>query len=210
MRRRCRSIAERARAMKFTDIFIRRPVLATVVSLMILVLGLRAYGCCRSCNIRAPRTPSSPSPRSIMAPIPTWCPASSPRRWRTPSRSQRHRLHELDQPERREHDLDLSAAQLRFRQGADRDQHQGQLGLEPAAARLAAADAHRQGRPDHRRHVYRLQQRRAGLQPDHRLPGAVVQPKLQAVSGVQTAELLAPRCSRCAPGSIRRSSPPSG
>ena len=31
-------------AMNFTDIFIRRPVLATVVSLMILVLGLRAMG----------------------------------------------------------------------------------------------------------------------------------------------------------------------
>ncbi|MGH6643882.1 MAG: efflux RND transporter permease subunit, partial [Bradyrhizobium sp.] len=30
--------------MKFTDIFIRRPVLATVVSLLILVLGLRAVG----------------------------------------------------------------------------------------------------------------------------------------------------------------------
>jgi len=30
--------------MNFTDIFIRRPVLATVVSLTILVLGLRAYG----------------------------------------------------------------------------------------------------------------------------------------------------------------------
>src|SRR5882757_2211009 len=30
--------------MHFTDIFIRRPVLATVVSLMILVLGLRAVG----------------------------------------------------------------------------------------------------------------------------------------------------------------------
>jgi multidrug efflux pump len=30
--------------MKFTDLFIRRPVLATVVSLMILVLGLRAVG----------------------------------------------------------------------------------------------------------------------------------------------------------------------
>src|SRR5271156_5667229 len=29
--------------MNFTDLFIRRPVLATVVSLMILVLGLRAY-----------------------------------------------------------------------------------------------------------------------------------------------------------------------
>src|ERR1700691_3883362 len=29
--------------MSFTDIFIRRPVLASVVSLLILVLGLRAY-----------------------------------------------------------------------------------------------------------------------------------------------------------------------
>ena len=28
--------------MKFTDLFIRRPVLASVVSLLILVLGLRA------------------------------------------------------------------------------------------------------------------------------------------------------------------------
>src|SRR5208282_2834608 len=37
-----RSIGEPA-AMNFTDIFIRRPVLATVVSLLILVLGLRAY-----------------------------------------------------------------------------------------------------------------------------------------------------------------------
>ena len=30
--------------MRFTDIFIERPVLATVVSLMIFVLGLRAFG----------------------------------------------------------------------------------------------------------------------------------------------------------------------
>ena len=29
--------------MKFTDIFVRRPVLASVISLMILVLGLRAF-----------------------------------------------------------------------------------------------------------------------------------------------------------------------
>src|ERR1700754_3613763 len=29
--------------MNFTDIFIRRPVLATVISLMILVVGLRAF-----------------------------------------------------------------------------------------------------------------------------------------------------------------------
>ena len=30
--------------MHFTDIFIRRPVLATVISLLILVLGLRSIG----------------------------------------------------------------------------------------------------------------------------------------------------------------------
>ncbi|HXH64717.1 MAG TPA: efflux RND transporter permease subunit, partial [Mariprofundaceae bacterium] len=30
--------------MKFTDIFIRRPVLAMVVSLLLLVLGLRSFG----------------------------------------------------------------------------------------------------------------------------------------------------------------------
>src|SRR6516225_1572711 len=29
--------------MNFTDIFIRRPVLASVISLLILVLGIRAY-----------------------------------------------------------------------------------------------------------------------------------------------------------------------
>ena len=42
--------------MSFTDIFVRRPVLATVLSLAILVLGLRSMARCRSCNIRAPRT----------------------------------------------------------------------------------------------------------------------------------------------------------
>ena len=30
--------------MNFTDIFIKRPVLATVLSLMLLVLGLKAFG----------------------------------------------------------------------------------------------------------------------------------------------------------------------
>ena len=38
----CRSTASGSAVMQFTDIFIRRPVLAIVVSLLILVLGLRA------------------------------------------------------------------------------------------------------------------------------------------------------------------------
>ena len=43
--------------MKFTDIFIRKPVLATVVSLVILVLGLRALA---SLSVRQfPKTESA-------------------------------------------------------------------------------------------------------------------------------------------------------
>ena len=53
--------------MRFTDIFVRRPVLASVVSLMILVLGIRAFGSLQVSNIRRPRTPSSPSPPPIPA-----------------------------------------------------------------------------------------------------------------------------------------------
>ena len=46
--------------MHFTDIFVRRPVLASVVSLLILVLGLRSlFTAADRCNIRARRTPSS-------------------------------------------------------------------------------------------------------------------------------------------------------
>ena len=48
--------------MNFTDIFIRRPVLATVVSLMILVLGLRSLRLAAGAAVsRAPRTPWSRS-----------------------------------------------------------------------------------------------------------------------------------------------------
>ena len=41
--------------MNFTDIFVRRPVLATVVSLLILVLGLRSINLSLSVSIRKPR-----------------------------------------------------------------------------------------------------------------------------------------------------------
>lgn len=38
-----RKITDRDRTMKSTDIFIRRPVLACVVSLMILMIGYKAF-----------------------------------------------------------------------------------------------------------------------------------------------------------------------
>ena len=42
--------------MHFTDIFIRRPVLATVVSLLILVLGLRSISLLNVRQYPTPRT----------------------------------------------------------------------------------------------------------------------------------------------------------
>ena len=56
--------------MNFTDIFIRRPVLASVVSLLILVLGLRALGTLAGAAISADaERRGHRSTRSITAPI---------------------------------------------------------------------------------------------------------------------------------------------
>jgi multidrug efflux pump len=160
---------------------------------LILVLGLRAVGRCRSCNIRAPRTPSSPSPRSITAPIPDVVAGFIT----TPLENAIAQANGIDYMNSNSQSgvstiTVNAAAQLRCRQGADRDQHQDQLGAQPAADRHAAADAAvGEDRPDHRRHVYRLQQRHV-LAPNQITDylTRVVQPKLQAVPGVQTAELL--------------------
>ena len=122
--------------MKFTDIFIRRPVLATVVSLLILVLGLRAIGALPV--LQYPRTENAvvtvtttyygADPDVVAGFITTPLEAGD-------RPGQRHRLHDLDQPERRQHHHRQPAAELRFEQPrADRDQHQGELGAEPAAA----------------------------------------------------------------------------
>ena len=196
--------------MKFTDIFIRRPVLASVVSLLILVLGLRALGTLQV--LQYPQT------QNAVVTINTVYYGADPRRGRRLHHhaagerhraGQRHRLHDLDQHVGRQHDHGLSPAELRCRQGADRDQHQDQLGAEPASHRHAAADADGQGRPDHRRDVYRLQQQRAGAEPDHRLHRA--RGAAEAAGGARRADGRDPRAasiSRCAPGSIRTSWPP--
>ena len=65
------------------------------------------------------------------------------------------------------------------------------LGAEPAAHRHAAADADGEGRPDHRRHVYRLQQHGAGAEPDHRLPRA--RGAAEAAGGARRADGGNPR-----------------
>ena len=71
--------------MKFTDLFIRRPVLAIVVNLVIIIAGLQAV---RTLNVR-----QYPKLESATVTVRTpyvgasadWCAASSPRRSSAPS-----------------------------------------------------------------------------------------------------------------------------
>ena len=71
----------------FTDLFIRRPVLALVVSLVIFIAGLQAIRFAQRAAISAQRhRRRSPSPPSTSAQARTWCAASSPLRSSAPSR----------------------------------------------------------------------------------------------------------------------------
>ncbi len=127
--------------MNFTDIFIRRPVLATVVSLLILVLGparrmaslpVLQYPRTENAIVTVTTTYYGADPDVvagfITTPLENAIAQANGIDYMT-STSQSGAQHDHGQP----------AAQLRCRQGADRDQHQGQLGAEPAAARHAAA-----------------------------------------------------------------------
>ena len=71
--------------MRFTDIFVRRPVLATVVSLLILVLGLRSLATLPI--LEYPRTQNAvvTVTTQYFGADPRPSPASSRRRWKTPS-----------------------------------------------------------------------------------------------------------------------------
>ena len=69
--------------MRFnTDLFLRRPVLAIVVNLIIIIAGLQAV---RSLNVRQyPKLESASITVTTVCtsvPTPSWCVASSPRRW---------------------------------------------------------------------------------------------------------------------------------
>ena len=178
--------------MKFTDIFIRRPVLATRGEPD--AAGDRAaFGGAAA----GAAVPAHAERRGHGA-------DRLHRRGREPGgglhhhaagefdrAGERHRLHDVLEHAQREHHHGEPAAQLRPRQGAHRNQHQGERGAQPAAAGLAAADPERENRPDDRRHVHRLRQRRAAAQQDHRLPGA--RGAAQAAGGGGRADRRDPR-----------------
>ncbi len=157
--------------MKFTDIFIRRPVLATVVSLVILVVGLRSFSSLQV--LEYPHTENGVV--TISTSFPGRRPGGHCRLRHDADRGrgragERHRLHDIEQPEQHQHDHGVPAAELRHLEGRGRNQHQGEFDSEPAALRHAAADHHRESRTDHRCDVHRFHQSVARLERDHGLP----------------------------------------
>ena len=192
--------------MKFTDIFIRRPVLATVLSLFILVLGLRSIGLLPV--LQFPRTENAVvtvttaytgADADVVAGFIT-TPAGKLHR-----PGERHRLHDLDEHPGAEHDHRQPAAQLTITDKA----------LTEISTKVSAV--RNQLPPDAQQPVMSV---KVGQTIDAMYIGfsspvlesnkitdyltRVVQPKLQAVDGVQTAEILGDKLLPCAPGSTRK------
>ena len=151
--------------MKFTDLFIRRPVLAIVVNLVILIAGLQSI---RSLSVRQ-------FPRSDIAVVRVH--DRLRRRQRRPGarlhhdaarardrERRRHRLHRVVERPGREHDHRAPEAQLRHQRRADPDPGQGGAGAQRPAARGGGAD-HRGGDRGHpvRGDVPRLLVRRISI-----------------------------------------------
>ena len=182
--------------MKFTDLFVKRPVLAIVVNLVILIAGLQSI---RSLSVRQ-------YPRSDIAVIRVT--HRLHRRQRRPGarlhhhaarardrQRGRHRLHGVVERPGPQHDHRAPEAQLRHQRRPHPDPGQGGAGAQRPAAGGGGA-GHRagdRGQPV-RGHVPRLLLRRAGPEPDHRLPdprGAAA--SSSAISGVQRADILGDR-----------------
>ena len=163
-----------AKSMKFTDIFIRRPVLAIVVSLLIVVLGMRSLF-----SLPINQYPAHPE-----------CGGDGVDRLLRRRCANRGRLHHatagigdcagagdrLPVVVQSSSGMSTITATLRLNYDAnralDRNQYASQFGQEPVAGAGATAGADGASRADHRRDVHGLLQRHAADQQRHRLPGA--------------------------------------
>ena len=181
--------------MKFTDLFIRRPVLAMVVNLVILIAGLQSI---RSLVVRQ-------FPRSDMANVVVTHRlhrrerGSRARLHHRAARARdrrlgRHRLPRVVERAGHQHDHRASEAELRHERGADADPVEGRAGAQSASARGRGAD--------HRPADDGLQFAAAYLGfaskdldqnqiTDYLV--RVVQPKLSAIAGVQRADIFGDR-----------------
>ena len=160
--------------MKFTDLFVKRPVLAIVVNLVILIAGLQSI---RALSVRQ-------YPRSDIAVVQR---LDRLRRRQRRSRARvhhdaararhrqrrRHRLHGVVERAGAQHDHGAPEAQLRHQRGADADPGEGRAGAQRSAARGGGADHRaRDRRQPVRGDLSRLLVRRSRSEPDHRLPDA--------------------------------------
>ena len=159
--------------MALTDIFIKRPVLSVVVSLLILLIGLRA----------ATVLPIRQYPKlsNTVVNVTTVYPGASARpdpglhhhADRAGGRFRRgRRLHHLVVGAGHQHDPGLHQAQLRPEPGADRGSRQGELGQIPDPEGIERPDRDQDDRPDHGRDVSRFLQRGALGIGDLGLPDA--------------------------------------
>ena len=147
--------------MALTDIFIKRPVLSVVVSLLILLIGLRAASVL---PIR-----QYPKLSNTVINVTTVYPGASaepdPGLHHHADRAggrlgRRRRLHHLVVGAGHQHDPGLHQAELRSEPGADRSARQGELGQIPDPEGIQRPDRDQDDRPDHGRDVSRLLQRR--------------------------------------------------
>ena len=138
--------------MKFTDIFIRRPVLACVISLMLLVVGLKAF--------YALPILEYPKTENAVVTITTVYYGADPETVAgfvtTPLENaiaQANGIDYLSSNSRSgdQHDHRQPGAELRSRQGHHRDHREDQLGAQPVAGGRAAADSDGGDRPVARR-----------------------------------------------------------
>ena len=158
--------------MRFTDVFLRRPVLAIVVSVLIVVAGLQAV---RYLNVRQyPRIESATV--TVTHRLRRRQRRSGARLHHHAARARdrggrRHRLHRVAEHPGPVDDQRPPQAQLQRLGRAGRHQRPRRSGARRSAARGAGArDPDRAvGRPG-RGHVSQLRLRRPAGQPGHRLP----------------------------------------
>ena len=150
--------------MKLTDIFIRRPVLASVVSLLILVLGLRALGTLQV--LQYPQT------QNAVVTINTIYYGADPNVVAgfitTPLENAIAQANGIDYMTSTS-TSGVSTIMVYLRLNYDADKALTEIRAESASSRNAAADADGESGSDDRCDVYRLQQHGAGAEPDHRL-----------------------------------------
>ena len=148
--------------MALTDIFIKRPVLSVVVSLLILLIGLQ--GRQRIADPAISETVEHGGQRHHRLSGRVGQPDSGLHHHadRAGGRLRRgRRLHHLVVGAGHQHDPGLHQAELRSEPGADRSSRQGELGQIPDPEGIERSDRDQDDRPDHGRDVSRFLQRRA-------------------------------------------------